>query len=54
MIVAITGGTGFIGKKLVARLVGRGDTVRLLTRSPMVTEKQSSSFASKFAEHLQM
>lgn len=33
MIVAITGGTGFIGKKLVARLVERGDTVRLLTRS---------------------
>jgi nucleoside-diphosphate-sugar epimerase len=34
MIVAITGGTGFIGKKLVARLVERGDTVRLLTRNP--------------------
>lgn len=34
MIVAITGGTGFIGKKLVERLVERGDTVRLLTRSP--------------------
>ena len=37
MIVAITGGTGFIGKKLVARLVERGDTVRLLTRSPAVS-----------------
>lgn len=33
MISAVTGGTGFIGKKLVARLVERGDTVRLLTRS---------------------
>lgn len=33
MIVAITGGTGFIGKKLVSHLVERGDTVRLLTRS---------------------
>jgi nucleoside-diphosphate-sugar epimerase len=32
VIVAITGGTGFIGKKLVVRLVERGDTVRLLTR----------------------
>ena len=32
MIVAVTGGTGFIGKKLVERLVERGDTVRLLTR----------------------
>lgn len=37
MIVAITGGTGFIGKKLVARLVERGDTVRLLTRQPAVS-----------------
>ena len=34
MIVAVTGGTGFIGKKLVERLVERGDTVRLLTRKP--------------------
>lgn len=41
MIVAITGGTGFIGKKLVARLVERGDTVRLLTRSSAVSEKPS-------------
>jgi len=41
MIVAITGGTGFIGKKLVACLVERGDTVRLLTRSPIVVEKSS-------------
>lgn len=39
MIVAITGGTGFIGKKLVARLIERGDTVRLLTRSPAVSEQ---------------
>ncbi len=36
MIVAVTGGTGFIGQKLVERLTGRGDTVRLLTRSPSV------------------
>lgn len=35
MIVAVTGGTGFIGKKLVNRLVERGDTVRLLTRNPV-------------------
>jgi len=39
MIVAITGGTGFIGKKLVARLIAQGDTVRLLTRSAMPAEK---------------
>ena len=43
MIVAITGGTGFIGKKLVARLVERGDTVRLLTRhNPISSEKSSA------------
>ena len=38
MIVAVTGGTGFIGKKLVARLMERGDTVRLLTRHPAACE----------------
>ncbi|MFZ3018236.1 MAG: NAD-dependent epimerase/dehydratase family protein [Gallionella sp.] len=32
MIVAITGGTGFIGQKLVARLIEDGNVVRLLTR----------------------
>lgn len=41
MVVAITGGTGFIGKKLVARLVKHGDKVRLLTRSPAAVEKSS-------------
>jgi nucleoside-diphosphate-sugar epimerase len=41
MIVAITGGTGFIGKKLVARLAERGDTIRLLTRSSAIAEKSS-------------
>ncbi|MEO8332688.1 MAG: NAD-dependent epimerase/dehydratase family protein [Gallionella sp.] len=32
MIVAVTGGTGFIGKHLIARHVARGDQVRYLTR----------------------
>ncbi|WP_254512679.1 NAD-dependent epimerase/dehydratase family protein [Anatilimnocola floriformis] len=33
MIVAITGGTGFIGRKLVERHLAAGDQVRVLTRS---------------------
>lgn len=41
MIAAVTGGTGFIGKKLIARLVERGNTVRLLTRSSTVSENPS-------------
>lgn len=32
MIVAITGGTGFIGRHLVARHIAQGDEVRCLTR----------------------
>lgn len=34
MIVAITGGTGFIGKKLAQHHLSKGDTVRLLSRRP--------------------
>lgn len=34
MIVAITGGTGFIGRHLIARHCARGDQVRFLTRHP--------------------
>lgn len=41
MIVAVTGGTGFIGKKLVERLLGRGDVVRVLTRQPELLDKLS-------------
>ena len=33
MIVAITGGTGFIGRHLAARHIARGDVVRYLTRN---------------------
>jgi uncharacterized protein (TIGR01777 family) len=43
MRVAVTGGTGFIGKALVASLLARGDEVLVLTRSP---EKAAKSFAS--------
>jgi nucleoside-diphosphate-sugar epimerase len=34
MLVAITGGTGFIGRKLVRRHLARSDAVRVLTRRP--------------------
>lgn len=34
MIVAVTGGTGFIGQHLISRHIARGDTVRYLTRHP--------------------
>jgi nucleoside-diphosphate-sugar epimerase len=34
VIVAITGGTGFIGRQLVLRHLQRGDEVRVLTRRP--------------------
>jgi nucleoside-diphosphate-sugar epimerase len=34
MIVAVTGGTGFIGRELVRRHLAQGDSVRVLTRRP--------------------
>ncbi|MEN9208572.1 MAG: TIGR01777 family oxidoreductase [Gloeomargarita sp. GMQP_bins_120] len=34
MIVLVTGATGFIGARLVQRLLAEGETVRVLTRSP--------------------
>lgn len=47
MIVAITGGTGFIGKRLLARLVERGDMVRLLTRDSVLSEQSPLVIAHK-------
>ena len=32
MIAFVTGATGFLGKRVVARLLERGDTVRVLAR----------------------
>lgn len=42
MRVAVTGGTGFIGKKLVAELIRRGDSVRLLTRNGSIAFETGS------------
>lgn len=39
MIVSITGATGFIGKRLVQRLLSEGHTVRVLTRSASIAGK---------------
>ena len=36
MIIAITGGSGFIGKQLVNRHIQQGDQVRLLSRKPLL------------------
>ncbi len=32
--VLVTGGTGVLGREVVSRLVGKGDTVRIMSRSP--------------------
>lgn len=37
--VLVTGGTGFIGRKLIEALLQRGDSVLLLTRSPERAQK---------------
>ena len=44
MIVAITGGNGFIGKLLVERHLKLGDQVRLLTRTPSSDRKNVQFF----------
>ena len=43
MNVAITGGTGFIGRKLVQRHLERGDHVRVLSRRPLVVSRLPDS-----------
>jgi len=37
MQVAVTGGTGFIGRRLVSHLLARGDRIKLLTRRSRAT-----------------
>ena len=40
MIIAITGGTGFVGQAVISRLVQDGHEVRVLTRNDMNPEKK--------------
>lgn len=44
MIIAITGGSGFIGKLLVERHLGQGDQVRLLSRNTPLEDKNIRYF----------
>jgi len=44
MIVAITGGGGFIGKQLVSRCIQQGDQVRLLSRKPPLKDIDAKYF----------
>jgi len=44
MIIAITGGSGFIGKRLVHHHIQQGDQVRLLSRKPPLKEISAQYF----------
>ena len=44
MRIAITGGTGFIGRRLVAAHFGRGDEVAVLTRKTLASSKKGLSY----------
>jgi len=58
--IAITGGTGFIGKRLVERLLSRGDEVVVLSRKPSGSRlaqgarvvSYSPTVAGPWSEHL--
>ena len=43
MIVAITGGRGFIGERLVERHLQQGDQVRLLSRQTLSTRLENQN-----------
>ena len=43
MIDMTTGGTGFIGKTLVDKLVERGDQVRLISRNSLNANKMAET-----------
>jgi|SaaInlStandDraft_4_1057021.scaffolds.fasta_scaffold05798_4 nucleoside-diphosphate-sugar epimerase len=44
MIIAITGGSGFIGKRLVNHHIQQGDRVRLLSRKPLLKDTSVQYF----------
>jgi len=44
MIIAITGGSGFIGKHLMKQYIDQGDQVRLLSRKPPLRESSVQYF----------
>lgn len=54
MKVAVTGGTGFIGQAVVRALLGRGDSVVVLTRDPFEASARLGSSASKGSGELQI
>ncbi len=47
-IALVTGGTGFIGTRLVAALTRRGNRVRILTRQPAAVPVQAETLVSVF------
>ena len=50
--VFLTGGSGFIGGALCARLIEGGDAVRALARSPEAAEKVAARGADPFDGHV--
>jgi hypothetical protein len=45
MRVVVTGGTGFVGKRLIERLAARGDEVAVLTRDPDAASRRGLAAA---------
>jgi NAD dependent epimerase/dehydratase family enzyme len=41
MKIFVTGGSGFVGRNLISRLIGQGHTVTVLSRSEKVVERLS-------------
>ena len=50
MIIAITGGSGFIGKKLADHHIQQGDQVRLLSRKTLLTGESAQYFLGDLSD----